>query len=143
MKSYTDREQSHKLEKILPIESADSHYVRKSTDFIGNHVNGKWSEPKYGNTNSKYAKYVVQNFSSYEKLPCWSLAALLDVIPVKYVPVLTRGTSWPEETDKYCAYIDDEEALQNFEYNDCTCFADNPIDAVYELILILHEQKLL
>ena len=81
MKSYTDIEQSKKLAEILPIESADAHYVRKITDFMGNSVDGKWSYPKYGNPKSNHASYIVQNFSSYEVIPCWSLAALLGVLP--------------------------------------------------------------
>lgn len=81
MKSYTDIEQSKKLAEILPIESADAHYVREITDFMGNSVDGKWSYPKYGNPKSNYASYIVQNFSSNEVIPCWSLAALLDVLP--------------------------------------------------------------
>ena len=79
-KSFTDIEQSKKLAEILPLESAEHHYVRKVCDFRGNSVDGKWSEPKYGNPESSYANYLVQNFTSYEIIPCWSLAALLDVI---------------------------------------------------------------
>ena len=56
MKGYTNLEQSKKLAGILPIESADHHYVRKITDFMGKPVDGKWSNPKYGNPNSKHAK---------------------------------------------------------------------------------------
>lgn len=34
MKSYTDLKQSQKLTEILPIETADNHYVRKVIDFV-------------------------------------------------------------------------------------------------------------
>lgn len=34
MKSYTDLKQSQKLTEILPIETADHHYVRKVIDFV-------------------------------------------------------------------------------------------------------------
>ena len=81
MKSYTNIEQSKKLAEILPIDSADMHYVRKTRDFMGNSVDGEWSHPKYGNPNSKYANYMVQNFTTYETIPCWSLSALLNILP--------------------------------------------------------------
>ena len=93
MKSYTDLEQSKKLAEILPIESADHHYVRKTCDFRGNPVDGKWSIPKYGNPQSSHANYLVQNFTSYEIIPCWSLAALLSVIkPINENTYTIRGT---------------------------------------------------
>lgn len=59
IKSFTDIEQAKKLAEILPLESADSHYVRNTHDFMGNPVDGKWSHPKYGNPNSQHAHYVV------------------------------------------------------------------------------------
>ena len=88
MKAFTDIEQSKKLAEILPIESADHHYVRKVTDFMGNPVDGEWSTPKYGSPNSKHANYLVQNFTTYETIPCWSLAALFEVLNM---PALTRN----------------------------------------------------
>ena len=129
MKAYTDIEQSKKLAEMLPIESADHHYVRKVTDFMGNPVDCEWSYPKYGNPNSKYANYIVQNFSSYEKLPCWSLAALLGVFPKQ---VMLSGS----EKDSYW-YCGEDEFDSSFSDS------NNPIDACYEMILKLHEQKVL
>lgn len=131
MKAYTDIEQSKELAQILPIESADAHYVREITDFRGNPVDGKWSEPRYGNTNSKH--YVVQNFSSYEKLPAWSLSALLDVLPYPQLSKDKLGSS--KEGWMVSVYPD------NCRYD--SSWYDNPIDACYELTLKLHEQKLL
>lgn len=129
IKSHSDIKQSKELAKILPIESADSHYVRKSTDFRGNPVDGKWSEPKYGNINSKYAHYVVQNFSSYEKLPCWSLAALLNVLPIDKLE--------KEFDDKWRFSI----YLPSGQHKSHKC--ENPIDACMEMIVKLSELKLL
>jgi hypothetical protein len=64
MKSYTDLEQSKKLAEILPLESADNYY--------------SWHDERY---------YVVNKdcpypYSLKEKIPCWSLAALLQVLPL-------------------------------------------------------------
>jgi len=125
MKSFTDIEQSKKLAKILPIESADMHYVRKVCDFRGRPVDGKWSEPKYGNTNSDYANYIVQNFTQYDKLPCWSLAALLTVYPM----VVGR------DMDMYCCWQNSKN-LHSRHY-------DNPIDACVEMIVKLKEKGLI
>lgn len=125
MKSFTDVSQSKKLAEILPKESADSHYVRNTHDFMGNPVDGKWSHPKYGNPNSKHAHYVVQNFSNYEIIPCWSLAALLDVYPM----IVGR------DMDMYCCW-QNHKNLHSRHY-------DNPVDACVAMIENLHEQKLL
>ena len=125
MKGYTDIEQSKKLAEILPKESADMHYVRKRYDFMGNPVDGEWSHPKYGNPNSKHANYIVQNFESYERIPCWSLAALLSIYPM----VVGR------DMDMYCCWQNSKN-LYSRHY-------DNPVDACYEMILKLKEKNLL
>lgn len=135
MKSYTDIEQSKKLAEILPIESADSHYVRNTHDFMGNPVDGKWSHPKYGNPDSKYAHYVVQNFSNYEIIPCWSLTALLNVLPNKLQIALAINDFQGDRKEKY--------AIGSVEHDKYDCFADNSVDACYELIIKLHELKML
>lgn len=126
-KICTDIPQSKILAEILPIESVDMHYVRKKYDFMGNPVDGKWSEPKYGNPNSKYANYIIQNFEFYEKIPCWSLAALLDVIPSGKALIHDKGNRGYK---CICNNID-------------TYFYDNPIDAAFEMILKLKENNLL
>lgn len=127
MKCYTDIEQSKQLSKILSIGSADMHYVRKAYDFMGNPVDGEWSHPKYGNPNSKYANYIVQNFESYEKIPCWSLVALLDVLQV---------------VDNNIEFWSDNEGwhLSNAIYEICT---SNPVDTCVEMIIKLKEENLL
>ena len=139
MKSYTDLEQSKKLAKILPVESADSHYVRQTHDYMGNTVDGKWSHPKYGNPNSRYANYIVQNFSSYETIPCWSLAVLLDIIPkrIKDFNVLRIDIG---EKD-FAIWYDEIGYGVNTELPDITL--ESPTDACVEMIIKLHEQKLL
>ena len=129
-KTCTSIEQSQKLIELgIDVNSADMHYVRQKTDFMGKPVDSKWSEPKYGNTNSKHANYVVQNFSSYETLPAWSLSALLALTPVLDIdgePVffwLTTGLeTW------YAEYVN----VAMFD-------ASNPIDAVYEMACWLKE----
>ncbi|MBO6273826.1 hypothetical protein J6O48_13800 [bacterium] len=145
MKSFTDISQSIKLQSILPIESADNHYVRRLTDFDGKSVEREWSEPKYGNPNSKYANYIIQNFESYERLPCWSLSALLSVLPFhlvvdnqRYAFSMIKGLDKNGET-----YAIKYAIFNTTIYFHLTDFYNNPVDSCYEMILKLHEQNLL
>lgn len=85
MKYYTDLKQSRRLGRLLPADSADLHYVRMTHDFKGNPVDGKWSHPRYGNPNSWYANYLVQDFEIYEVSPCWSLATLIELLSMAYI----------------------------------------------------------
>lgn len=142
MKSFTDIPQSEKLAEILPIESADMHYVRKNRDIMGEHVESEWSYPKYGNPNSKHANYIVQNFSNYEKLPCWSLAALLEQLDDEIVDEYGNDYNLNiiKEGLKYQLYYQDSwRQAEDIE----TKYYDNLIDACYEMIMKLHELNLL
>ena len=129
-KICTSIEQSQKLIELgIDANSADMHYVRQKTDYMGKPVDGKWTEPKYGNPEK--ANYIVQNFSSYEKLPTWSLSALLSLMPVLDIdgePVffwLTTGLeTW------YAEYV----TVAIFD-------ANNPLDAVFEMVVWLKENK--
>ena len=60
MKAYTDLEQSKKLAEILPIESADMYYA-------------------CGAIAPDIMTSCKQDYRGYTK--CWSLAALLNVLP--------------------------------------------------------------
>ena len=74
MKSYTNLEQSKKLTEILPIESVDMYYS-----------DNEYPKPitKYHITyaNVLYGSYDIHYFDIYGYVPCWSLAALLNVLP--------------------------------------------------------------
>ena len=112
IKSYTDIEQSKKLAEILPLESADMSWV--SCD------DGK--QKYYQAENRK----IILNYEKNHWLPCWSLAALLDVLPNENMLVKTSNSEY------YCIAKD----VMTKHYN-------NPVDACYELILKLHELNLL
>ena len=129
MKSYTDLEQSKKLAEILPIESADMHWQYIEED------NGQlqWF-------------YFPKDFSinQHDNIPCWSLAALLDLLPNnEHIETTISRGSWEIDTVEYlpntwwCEYEDTENQT---EFN---MSADNPVDACYEMILKLNELKLL
>lgn len=74
MKSYTDLEQSKKLAEILPIESADIYYFLDPTP-AGNIYYIVTPQIDFG---------VKTKEPEYNKgdIPAWSLAALLQVLPL-------------------------------------------------------------
>ena len=119
MKAYTDLEQSKKLAKILPLESADMSFVEKG--------------------NAKHTWYDAENTritTPYEKkyyVPCWSLAALLDVI---------------EDNIKIEKLAFDLSGIFTYSiigdgYDYRTCEHEELVDACYEMIVKLHELNLL
>ena len=74
MKAYTDLEQSKKLAKILPLESADMHYVLIDSD------------------QETYSPGLEKYYGVLPSIPCWSLAALLGVIPKPDLIQNSEGT---------------------------------------------------
>lgn len=111
MKSYTDIEQSEKLAEILPIKSSDMW-------FCPYHDVEYWYDvPNIGNADIKY-----------NQLPCWSLAALLSVLP---------------KIHKLKPILDLEENSIQYSGIDIYVVADNPVDACYETILKLSQLNLL
>ena len=121
MKSYTDLEQSKKLAEILPIESADMYYpwyIEENGDTIGS--GHRISIPSVGNLAAHKVNKRI--------LSCWSLSALIDVLPNGIV------MNKDSQTGRY--------------HFSSTCIgthitADNPIDACVAMILKLHELNLL
>ena len=112
IKSYTDIGQSKVLALFLPLKSADMYYDR-------------------GGLPSLIDKYVthksIKNDEYHHLIPCWSLAALLGVLPriEGFKPVLDLEIN-------YIQYPSDI---------GLSVTADNPVEACYELILKLHKLK--
>ena len=131
IKQYTDLEQSKKLAEILPLESADMYWLNRHIDL----------------TETKYEVFVIEKsnkyidfFKSYaiaidnnEIIPCWSLAALLDVLSY---PQLSKDKLGSEKVGWMVSVYPD-----NCRYD--SCWHDNPVDACYEMILKLNELNLL
>lgn len=73
MKAYTDIAQSKRLAEILPLESADMEYltINETGSFIGTvpfvKDDSEVEDSAYSHT--------------YNRIACWSLAALLSVLP--------------------------------------------------------------
>lgn len=132
MKSFTDIEQSRKLAEILPVESADMWWAER---YAGRVEGWKYIVEETPVYYLSFIKPSDGNCSQdkIKDIPCWSLAALLDVLPEGviekyYYPNLQK------ENGEYSIAYGNEELL---------CIADNPIDACYEMVIKLKEQKLL
>ena len=125
MIAYTSLEQSKKLAEILPLESADM-FCLVVGDTPRVHV---LTEP-------------LNNYSHWENYPCWSLAALLEIIPKEifsgeYIINITEGLD-----NKWCITYDNIDN-RNHSFYGLSSSVDNLIDACYEMILKLHGLKML
>lgn len=154
IKAYTDLEQSKKLVEILPIESANMYYQYvlpksdkiKLSPEIGNPINAlEWYNKGYtfsGKEPIKLDEYCV---------PCWSLAALLDVLRIFTTPTaFSTKVSAPSliktENSYKLTYTGDYTLMINNGLDVETpieSIADNPIDACVDMIEKLHKQNLL
>ena len=127
MKAYTDLEQSKKLAEILPIESADMEYLLE-----------QWIDEKTHHHKEGYCEIPVVKVDDDcplqpITLPCWSLAALLNILPYPQLSKDKLGSG--KEGWMVSAYPD------NCRYD--SCWHDNPVDACYEMIIKLNEQNIL
>ena len=142
IKSYTDIEQSKKLVEILPLESADAKYGYIAPYEYSDRIYDEgYDEIPYPIAFIKkdYSNFFVEEYDG--ELPCWSLAALLNVLPVSCddeqhcLALINHNPN--EKTEWLCAYEDDKGNLM------MECYADNQIDACVAMIDKLHEQNLL
>lgn len=118
MKSYTDIEQSKKLDEILPVESADMRYSP-----LGDNLH-PW--------------IWTDTFLEKDAVPCWSLAALLDIIPDNIeIDGHRWGLSIRKNSISYLGSMTWDGQLN------ISVQGDNLIDACYEMINKLHELNLL
>ena len=140
MKAFTDIEQSKKLAEILPKESADMRYGYIAPyDYSDRMYDGGYDEIPY----PKDFLIKNPNFSANEydaELPCWSLAALLQIIP-KDIEGLNRLRIDIDNVDFSIWYDDLKGYGVNDKLPDIT--SKEPVDACYEMILKLHELNLL
>ena len=136
MKSYTDIEQSKKLAEILPVESADQAWERIAIAGANLDVPEEMEYWHNGNT-----PYIL---SSRIGIPCWSLAALIDALPLGlsihnisdskihyYVEIYTK------EIYMKLKRMGKEEICLSTERH------ENLLDACVEMILKLKERDLL
>ena len=153
MKSYTDLDQSRKLAGMLSIESADMRYGYIAPyDYSDRMYDGGYDEIPY----PKDFLIKNPNFSADEydaELPCWSLAALLNLLPNEIITDNRFECHYQIHIRKYDG--DDNTTLHQIAYGNNrgssgswhdmvnTGEKESLIDACYEMILKLHELNLL
>ena len=123
IKGYTDLEQSKKLAEILPLESADMHYNNGSCRGVD--YTEHFSAELMPYQEALHLMKIHKTNFMFQVIPCWSLAALLDVLP----------SATLDSSDNHYYRI---HCMERY-----TEWHDNPVDACYELILKLNELNLL
>ena len=123
LKVYTDIGQSEKLSEFLPIESADGYWFK-----------GFPAQP--------YMVYTAGTYNPGKHIPCWSLAALLEIIPITIGRVnnICRLRMDKSEEDFDIWY---EEVDSGLAQLDLDIITPNMVDACVEMIEKLHSEKLL
>lgn len=126
IKSYTDIERSKVLAEILPLDSADYFYK---------YCIGHYNSIYYRLETYPYNKGGNKNHD----IPCWSLAALLNVLPKIYYPVKDHKTDLilGKPKDEWCVLYWDTTGMQHGEET----LGDNPVDACVDMIVKLKENN--
>lgn len=129
-KAFTSLEQSKVLAEILPLESADMCWQYQKDRWVG--------EPDY----EEFPQF--EHATDKRDIPCWSLAALLGVLPNnKHITTTLSRGGWKIEPVEYidewfCEYEDEDSPCKKFSMS-----ADNPVDACVAMIEKLNELNLL
>ena len=128
MKSFTSLEQSEKLTRILPLESADMTWEK----IVTNEALDFYWRPTIG-----FNRTINDNLFSYRfsyVMPCWSLGALLDILPLE--------VSIGKQTDGVDTYY----YIASYDARYCDVYSHrhiNVIDACVEMIVKLKEKKVI
>lgn len=130
IKSYTDLEQSKALAKILPIESADMWWLYITAQ-------GKYIAMMHEEPDPHYLARMESYSIKDAAIRCWSLAALLGVLP----DTITSNDGIAFELNIKKNIIEYSNHSLYLIYKSVK--ADNLIDACVEMILRLHELNLL
>lgn len=133
IKAYTDLEQSKRLAEFLPLDSADMVYI--ATDYDDN------GEPLY--TADYKSEYIWED---NDVIHCWSLATLLEIINkccrygvrLKFLRSTFDGFGNVLK-NVWCITTDTSETEPFVD----VVYADNALDAAVNVVLKLHEQKLI
>ena len=134
IKSYSDLQQSKKLAKILPLESADMYYSRIDVEIDG------------GRAIAEVLHRRLSPIDTDVVVPAWSLSVLMDLLPEEITYETENLDEW--EDYKFFFLKENGEYYIGYEgYNDKQDFisisCEDLVDACYELILKLNELKML
>ena len=117
VKSYTDLEQSRKLAEMLPLESADYHYIAQG-------------EKSYFYPYSLSSDAVKDYDEEIKYIPCWSLAALFNVLPAECECMALEHINYGNNHKKYFMHYVGGESTEDYV---------NAIDACIAMIEKLNE----
>lgn len=132
IKSYTSLEQSKKLAEFLPLESADMSWVSNGL--------GK-----------PFARTIPIKGDPEELCGCWSLAALINILPVDwwdynkhyFLEISKMGDiSKPNEV-RYYRFREQSDGADFGRITHISFQSNNLVDACYEMIIKLKELKIL
>lgn len=139
IKNHTSLEQSKTLAEFLSLESADMHYNNVSIKGI-NYVDKHRPElMEYNKAIKVLSKYTINPL--FEVIPCWSLGALINLLPSSLKDEIGMEFHLSMHKD-YIEYVNSNVSGLYSTYIH-TCGNNNLVDACYEMIIKLHEQKLL
>ena len=93
----------------------------------------KSADMRYAPFGDTHPWFLSNDLIEKDSIPCWSLAALLNILDYPQLSKDKLGSG--KEGWMVSVYPD------NCRFD--SCWHDNPINACYEMILKLHEQKLL
>ena len=136
MKAFTDLEQSKKLIKILPLESADMGYIPSAEDDDGNTL--------------YTADFKSEFIFDEDCTPCWSLAALIDILPVDlcgyndhyFLEISKMGDASKPNEVRYYRHRKDIDWANYSRITHISHTSENLVDACVNMIITLHEHKL-
>lgn len=137
MKAYTDIEQSKKLAEILPLESADMAWCNNSIkgvnytdEYSANLYTVKEMQECFDKALNGWDKY-------WELIPCWSLAALLNILPDTITS--NDGIAFKLNIKKNIIEYSNPSLYLIYK----SVKSDNIVDACVEMIEKLYELKML
>lgn len=128
MKSYTDLEQSKILAQILPLASADMHYATWTI------LDGEFIvSPNQGSTIED-----LQEDYGNQIIPCWSLSALIELLPNKIV--VNNENYFLNFTKNNVEY----RGIVTWDGQKCiSTKTENLLDACYNMIVKLKKDNIL
>lgn len=126
MKSYTDIEQSKKLAKLLPLESADYFHAPDAGVVI--------TEPYKLNNGHET---VITAYKG--AIPCWSLSALLDLMPERIS--INNEASYPLTLKKSVGGYSFTYGSYKRIIDNVTTIGLTPIEAAYSMVVWLLENN--
>lgn len=137
MKAFTDLKQSKKLAEFLPIESADLWWAER---YEGRMENWEYIVEEKPTYYLSLTKPSDNNYSqdTIKDIPCWSLAALLSILPSVIRRKGKRMFLTLEKAGAYNLYYKSQDRLDELWET-----KEEPIDAYVAMIEDLHELKML